>query len=208
MFKRLAILGASGHGKVVADAAEASGWEDIVFFDDAWPLLKNIGPWGIVGATSELLDRLASFEGVVVGIGNNAVRREKLGLLHAKGGRVVSVIHPSAIVSPHASVGVGSVVFAGAVVNAVATVGAGAILNTNSVVEHDCILDIACHVSPGAVLAGGVKLGNNVWVGANASLRQLVRVGDNSLIGMGAVVTKDVPSEVTVIGNPAGSLSC
>ncbi|HEA54246.1 hypothetical protein LCGC14_0461260 [marine sediment metagenome] len=207
MLGRLAILGASGHGKVVADAAEAAGWQDVVFFDDAWPTVLDNGPWTVIGTTSDLLRSLSDFEGVLVGIGNNTIRWEKLDLLIEKGGRVVSVVHPNATVSIRASIEQGTVVFAGVVVNAGANVGAGVILNTNAVVEHDCILGCACHISPGAILAGGVRLGNSVWVGANASLRQLVCVGDNSIIGMGAVVLQDIAAGSTMIGNPAHSLS-
>jgi sugar O-acyltransferase (sialic acid O-acetyltransferase NeuD family) len=199
----LAILGASGHGKVIADSAEASGFRHIVFFDDAWPGIATNGPWEVVGTTQDLLLNLASYSSVVVAIGNNAIRYNKLNTLLDAGAPVVSVVHPSAIVSPHSSLGVGSVVFAGAVVNVGAVLGAGAIVNTNAVIEHDCVLGISCHVSPGGVLTGGVRLGDRVWVGANASVRQLVSVGDNSVVGMGAVVTRDVAANITVVGNPA-----
>ena len=199
----LAILGASGHGKVIADSAEASGFRDIVFFDDAWPGIAMNGPWEVVGTTQDLLLNLASYASVVVAIGNNAIRHTKLKALLSADAPVVSIVHPSAIVSPHSSLGVGSVVFAGAVVNAGADIGAGAIINTNAVIEHDCVLGISCHISPGGVLAGGVRLGERVWVGANASVRQLVSVGDNSVVGMGAVVTRDVAANITVVGNPA-----
>ena len=203
MRKRLAILGASGHGKVVADAAEASGWQEIVFFDDAWPSVSSNDPWAVVGTTSDLLVNLSEFDGVIVAIGSNSIRLEKLEFLIAKKGRVVSIVHPNATISAHASLAIGSAVFAGAVVNAGATVGEGAIVNTNAVIEHDCVLGRACHVSPGAVLAGGVEVGDAVWVGACASVRQLIGLGDNSVVGMGAVVIKDVPPGVTVVGNPA-----
>lgn len=203
---KLAILGASGHGKVTADAAEACGFREIVFFDDAWPSISTNGPWPVVGTTRDLLLNHASYSGVVVAIGNNAIRHHKLNALLDAGAPVVSVVHPSATVSRHSSLGVGSVVFAGAVVNAGAMVGAGAIVNTNSVVEHDCVLGASCHVSPGAVLAGGVRLGDCVWIGSNASVRQLVSIDNNSVVGMGAVVTRHLTANITVVGNPARSI--
>jgi sugar O-acyltransferase (sialic acid O-acetyltransferase NeuD family) len=199
----LAILGASGHGKVIADAAEAAGFRDIVFFDDAWPDISMNGSWAVVGTTRDLLLNLSSYSNVVVAIGNNAIRHNKLNILSDAGADLVSVVHPSAIVSPHSSLGIGSVVFAGAVVNAGAEVGAGTIVNTNAVIEHDCVLGVSCHISPSGVLAGGVRLGDRVWVGANASVRELISVGDNSVVGMGAVVTRDVAANITVVGNPA-----
>ncbi|SFM82552.1 UDP-perosamine 4-acetyltransferase [Marinobacter pelagius] len=200
---RLAILGASGHGKVVADAAELAGWDQVVFFDDAWPGLKENGPWRVLGDTSALLADLASFDGVVVAIGNNRIRQVKQQALLAAGAQLCSVIHPSAVISTHATVGVGTAVFANAVINACASIGEGCIVNTGAVVEHDCGVGDFSHVSPNAVLAGGVKLGPLVWVGGCASVRQLVEVGGGATVGMGAVVTKDVPASVTVVGNPA-----
>ena len=200
---RLAILGASGHGKVVADAAEQAGWQSVSFFDDAWPSLQSNGPWAVRGNAEALLERLANFEGVVVAIGNNRIRAIKQAELVAAGGKMATIVHPSAVVSVHASVDTGSVVFANAVVNAYATVGTGVIINTGAVVEHDCVVGNFAHISPNALLAGGVTLGSLVWVGGCASVRQLIAVGEASVVGMGAVVTKDVTPGVTVVGNPA-----
>jgi sugar O-acyltransferase (sialic acid O-acetyltransferase NeuD family) len=201
--KRLAILGASGHGKVLADAAEQCGWPSISFFDDAWPGLQTNGPWAVEGNTEALLDRLMDFDGVIVAIGNNRTRAVKQAELVASGGKMATIIHPSAMVSAHATVGVGSVVFANAAVNACATVGAGVIVNTGAVVEHDCVVGDFAHISPNGVLSGGVALGSLVWVGSCASVKQLIAIGEASVVGMGAVVTKDVPPGVTVVGNPA-----
>ncbi|QBM16393.1 acetyltransferase [Idiomarina abyssalis] len=201
--KRLAVLGASGHGKVVADAAEASGWQSVVFYDDAWPELQVNGPWGVRGDTETLLGQLSEFDGVVVGIGNNALRADKQQLLFSASAGIVSIVHPAAVVSAHARIQPGAVVFANAVVNAGAEVGAGCIINTGSVVEHDCILGDFAHISPNAVLAGGVIVECQAWVGACASVRQLLRVGKAAMVGMGAVVTKDVSASAVVVGNPA-----
>jgi sugar O-acyltransferase (sialic acid O-acetyltransferase NeuD family) len=200
---RLAILGASGHGKVVADAAEQGGWPSVAFFDDAWPGLQANGPWAVEGNTEALLDRLMDFDGVIVAIGNNRTRATKQAELVASGGKMATIIHPSAMVSAHATLGLGSVVFANAAVNACATVGAGVIVNTGAVVEHDCVVDDFAHISPNGVLSGGVALGALVWVGSCASVKQLISVGEASIVGMGAVVIKDVPPGVTVVGNPA-----
>ena len=202
----LAILGASGHGKVVADAAEQIGWKNIHFFDDAWPGFTQNGAWRVVGSSVELLTSLHEYDGVIVGIGDNSVRSRKLRDLEAAGANLVSVVHPSAKVSPYARLGVGSVVFANAAINTDATIGAGAIVNTGSVVEHDCVLGNCTHVSPNATLAGGVKVGDLAWVGANACVKQLVSIGSGVVIGMGSVVLQDVVSGQVIAGNPAKSL--
>lgn len=201
--KRLAILGASGHGKVVADTAEFSGWQSVEFFDDAWPQLRTNGCWVVSGDSETLIRRLAEFDGVLVAIGNNRIRHEKLCELERAGATIVSVIHPAAIVSRYASIAAGSVVFANVVVNADARVGLGAILNTGCSVEHDCVLGHSVHVSPGGRLAGGVQVGDSSWIGIGASVRQLVRIGSNVTVGAGAAVVADVADGLTVVGVPA-----
>lgn len=201
--KRLAILGASGHGKVVADTAECCGWQVVEFFDDAWPQRQGNGAWPVVGDTAQLLARLAQFDGVLVAIGNNRIRQAKLLELQAAGACLATLIHPSATLSRHARLGDGSVMFAGAVVNADALVGMGAILNTGCSVDHDCLLGDAVHVSPGARLAGGVRVGDLSWVGIGASVRQLVCIGSGVQVGAGAAVVADVADGLTVAGVPA-----
>ena len=201
--KRLAVLGASGHGKVVAEIAECCGWQQIEFFDDAWPGIRKNGVWQVVGDTNALLARLASYDGAVVAIGNNVIRHRKLQALKAAGAYLVSLIHPAATVSRYATVGFGSVVMAGVIVNAGASIGSGAILNTGCSVDHDCELGEAVHVSPGARLAGGVHVGDHSWIGIGASVRQGITIGARAVIGAGAAVVKDLSADVTAVGVPA-----
>ncbi|MDG9883156.1 acetyltransferase [Pseudomonas sp. GD04058] len=203
---RLAILGASGHGKVVADIAERCGWEELAFFDDAWPARSINGVWPVIGNTRSMLARLHEFDGVIVGIGNNKVRHEKMQMLMEAGARFISLVHPHAIVSRHAVVGAGSVVMAGAVINVSTVVGRGAILNTASSVDHDCSLGDFVHVSPGANLAGGVEVGQHSWIGIGASVRELVKIGAGVVVGAGAAVVRDVADGITVVGVPARPL--
>ncbi|WP_299452774.1 acetyltransferase [uncultured Pigmentiphaga sp.] len=206
--KRLAILGAGGHGRVVADAAEASGdWHEIVFFDDAWPERQQSGPWPIVGNQAALLTRYSEFDGTVVGIGANRVRLANTQALLEAGAQLATVIHPRATVSRHAKVGAGSVVFAGAVVNIGAQIGRACIINTGATVDHDCLLADGVHVSPGANLAGGVSVGTCTWIGANAGIRQQISIGAHAVIGVGAVVVSHQPDGITAVGNPARDLN-
>lgn len=200
---RLAILGASGHGKVVADTAECCGWQSVEFFDDAWPGVQKNGVWPVVGDTAALMCRLADFAGVLVAIGNNRIRQAKLHELQAEGARLVKLIHPAATVSRYAVIGDGTVVFAGAVVNAGARINLGGILNTGCSIDHDCLLGDAVHISPGARLAGGVRVGDLSWIGIGASVRQLVRIGAHAMVGAGSAVVSDIPDDVTVAGVPA-----
>lgn len=203
MTMRLAILGASGHGKVVADTALAAGWQHVVFFDDAWPSNSALGPWQVIGNMQSLLSRATEFDGVIVAIGNCRIRAEKHRSLKLAGAHAATIIHPRAWVSPYASVGAGSVVMAAAVVNMDVRIGEAGIINTGATVDHDCWLDDAVHISPGAHLSGNVRVGAASWIGVGAAVRQGVVIGSGVLVGAGAVVVKPIPDGVTVVGNPA-----
>lgn len=201
--KRLALLGASGHGKVVADMALLTGWSAVAFFDDAWPLCKRNGPWSVEGGSSALIARLSEFDGVVVSIGDCSVRREKQHALQAAGAQIAIIVHPTAAISPHADLGVGTVVMAGAVVNIDAVIGEAAIINTGATVDHDCRLGDAVHICPGAHLSGNVQVGHGSWVGVGAAVKQGMVIGENVMVGAGAVVVSSVADGLTVVGNPA-----
>lgn len=200
---KLAIFGASGHGKVVADTAIAGGWHDVAFFDDRWPGLSKLGAWNVQGNAERLLQCLDEFDGVIVAIGNCEIRAEKHRMLQSAGAHMVSIIHPRAWVSPHARLGAGCVIMAGAVVNIDALIGDAGIVNTGASVDHDCVLEEAVHVSPGAHVAGSVSIGRCSWIGVGAAVRQGIRIGANVMVGAGAVVVKPVADGATVVGNPA-----
>jgi len=201
--KTLAIIGASGHGKVVADAAKSSGqWDDVVFYDDAWPSKNQNGNSEIVGNTQSLL-ALVEKPSIIIAIGNNKVRFEKQLQFANAGFNVARVIHPNAVISGNTSIGLGSVVLAGAVVNADAKIGQACIINTNAVVEHDCVLADAVHISPNASLAGGVFVGECSWLGIGSSVIQLKIIGKNVMVGANAAVVSDLPDNVKAVGVPA-----
>jgi sugar O-acyltransferase (sialic acid O-acetyltransferase NeuD family) len=204
--KRLAVLGASGHGKVIADLAEVVSWDEVVFFDDSWPQVSHNGSWSVAGDSQALLDQLSRFTGVVVAIGNNRIRADKLRWLVENAAPIVSLIHPSALISRYAHLGEGCVVMAGVVVNADANIADGVILNTCCSVDHDCSIGACAHISPGARLAGGVRVGAQSWVGIGACVKQLVSIGQQVVVGAGAVVVADLPDGITAVGVPARSI--
>ena len=212
--KRDAILGASGHGRVVAEIAELNGFEEVMFFDDAWignESPDNGGedtwapgfPWKVVGNTESLLASVGEFDACVVGIGNNKIRWGKQSLLKQSGASLIQLIHPAATVSKYAELGESSVVMANAVINPFVKIGEACIVNTGSTIDHDCVLEHAVHVCPGANLAGGVEVGSESWVGIGSCVRQYVKIGSGVTVGAGAAVVKDVPDHQTVVGNPA-----
>jgi sugar O-acyltransferase (sialic acid O-acetyltransferase NeuD family) len=212
---RLLIWGAGGHAKVVADAAHESGIEVVGFVDRA---LSRVGEridgsgGRIVCAEAALMllaegsnPRLpAGADNLAFGIGDNRTRFQCLNRVSAF--RLPIIRHPSSVVSKSSRIGAGTVICAHVVVNPGAVLGKACIINTGAIVEHDCTLGDAVHVSPGAVLSGGVTVGDRTWIGAGATVIQGIRIGHDSIIGAGAVIIRDVPSGVTIVGNPGRSI--
>lgn len=200
MSKRLVIIGASGHGKVIADIAVKNGYKEIVFLDDD-KAVKTCGEYSVVGASDDVM-RYFDCD-FVVGIGNAEIRKRIQEELIDKGLHVVTLIHPKAVVARDVSLGVGTVVMAGAIINPGSTVGNGCIINTSASVDHDNTISDYVHVSIGSHLAGTVNIGTCTWIGAGAIVNNNVSICENCMVGAGAVVVKNITEPDTYIGVPA-----
>jgi len=201
--KKLAILGASGHGKVVAEIAELTGWDEVVFFDDAFPSVKKVGVWAVKGTTGDMVADIDMYTAAIVAIGDNKIRLEKSKYLLSKGFKLGTLMHPRSTVSKYAETGVGTVVMAGAVINPFTSIGLGSIINTSCSVDHDCMIAEGVHVSPGAHIAGGVSIGEMSWLGIGSIIKQGVGIGASVIVAAGAVVVNDVPCNSIIKGVPA-----
>jgi sugar O-acyltransferase (sialic acid O-acetyltransferase NeuD family) len=203
------ILGAGGHGRVVADAALASGrWAEIAFFDDDAARATKLGRFVWKG------DGAAFFSGGQrdptgatierhIAVGHNPVRDDLARRCEALGHTLAVVIHPRAVVSPEARLAPGCFIAAGAIVAPGADIATVGIVNHGASVDHDNRLGRAVHVGPGAHLGGNVSVGERAWVGLGASVRQGLRIGAGAMVGAGAVVVAGVADHATVVGNPA-----
>lgn len=201
----LLIIGAGGHGKVVADSAlEQGDRERIAFLDDLHPELTEVLGWPVLGKVADAARFLDDYPDAVVAVGNNQRRMELIDMLRESGFGLPVICHPSAVISRSATIGPGCVLFATTVVNTGARLGKGCIVNTGASIDHDCLLADAVHVSPGARLGGAVEVGRASWIGIGASIRELTVIGERVMVGAGAAVVGDVPDGVTVTGVPAG----
>lgn len=198
---RIVLIGASGHGKVVADALLVAGIEPLrlCFADDENSLFgRELLGLPVLGRAADVLRAGDRYH---VAIGSNAVRArmsEQLGL-----DRAMTVLHPRAVVSVHSHIGLGCLIAASAVVAPAVTIGAGVIVNHGAVVDHDCWVGDFSHIAPLASLAGSARIGRGVLVGAGSRILPGVRVGDGAVVGAGAVVHRDVSAGSCVVGVPA-----
>jgi sugar O-acyltransferase (sialic acid O-acetyltransferase NeuD family) len=200
----LLVLGAGGHGRVVADAAHSTKqWDLIAFADDRRDASHKPLGLEVVGALADFEALSRRFDAVALGVGDNLTRLALYSRCLRANCRLPVIAHASAAVSPFADVGPASVVFAQAAVNPGAALGPACIVNTGATVDHDCVLGEGVHVSPGANLAGNVRVGARTWIGIGACVRQGIAIADDVTVGAGSVVVADVQPRVTVLGVPA-----
>lgn len=204
--RRLLIVGASGHARVVADIARKTGRFEItgVCNRSGTGELEGIP---VVARDVDVPDlwRLKAFDLAFIAIGDNWDRARAVETIRRAEPEIsfATLIHPRAIVADRACVGEGTVVMAGAVVNPGAVIGRHAVLNTNCSIDHDCRIGDFASVSPGAALGGNVKLGYCSFVGIGAAVNQGISMGDHTVVGAGAVVVRDLGDRLVAVGVPA-----
>jgi UDP-perosamine 4-acetyltransferase len=206
------LVGAGGHAAVVLEAIRAAGMSDPAGVLDADPQRHGQLFFGlpILGGDNEwpqmVLHGVRRFVSAIGSTADTGVRRRVFERMVAAGGTAISVRHPTAIVSPSATLGAGCQVLAGAIVNTGATIGRNVIVNTGAIVEHDCRIGDHVHLATGCRLAGGVEIGEGTHVGIGATVIQGVRIGRDSVIAAGAAVIRDVADRAVVGGVPAVEL--
>lgn len=205
MNRTLVIIGAGGHGKVVADVAQQTSYKDNVCFLDDDGGLTECGGFPVVGRSREA-DAYIEKADVFVAVGNPATRQTMLEHLRRKGASVPVLCHPKAVIGNDVKIGEGTVVMAGAVINPGSIVGRGCIINTCASVDHDCQVGDYVHVSVGAHLAGTIRIGERTWIGVGAVVSNNIVISRDCMIGAGAVVIKDIRQPGTYIGVPARGL--
>lgn len=201
MKNKLMIIGASGHGKVVAEVAlKMNNWESIVFLDDDEDLESPLD-LRIIGTSDEVLQYIDDYE-IFVGVGNNTIREEIQDMLEEAGASIPTLIHPTSVIGEHVIIEAGTVIMAGAVINCCSNIGRGCIINTSSTIDHDNSIEDYVHVSPGAHLAGSVTVGKKSWLGIGSIVSNNVNITSGCKVGAGAVVIKDVTEPGVYVGVP------
>jgi sugar O-acyltransferase (sialic acid O-acetyltransferase NeuD family) len=205
--RRVLILGAGGHGRVVLDILHQMGTcEPVGFLDNNTDILgRRVDGVPVLGPIDELqkLAAQSGCDGVIVAIGDNGVRRGLARQVDSAGIELINAIHPSATIAHNATIGRNVVIAAGAVVCAHCQIGASVILNTGCIIDYQTMIGEGSHVCPGVRIAGRAKVESGVFIGIGATIIPKITLGCESIVGAGSVVIEDVPPMATVVGVPA-----
>lgn len=199
--RKLAIIGAGGHGRVCADIAHAMRvYDEIAFLDDN-PDLTNL-QFPYLGESKNWESLSADYE-FFIGIGSSLIRRRIQSMLEERGAPIATLVHPSAVLGSNVTLGNGSVLMPATVINTGSSIGRGVIVNTSASVDHDCRIDDFVHVAVGSHLCGTVTVGSDTWIGAGATVINNVSIAEKSLIAAGAVVVASIAESGLYKGVPA-----
>ena len=202
MSKSLFILGAGGHGGVIADAAKKMNkWKHIYFLDDKL-IGKELLSVQIVDWIKNINNHRKDDHEFIVGIGNNLTRQTLQNKLEFDGYNIATVIHPFTSISESSVIGPGAVILAGVVINPFVVIGKGCIINTSCSVDHESEISDFVHLSPGSRLAGTVFVGARTWIGTNSTVINNVNIMNDVIIGAGSLVLTDVVETGTYVGSP------
>jgi len=204
---RILIIGAGGHGQVVADILWRmrdvdQGIIPAGFLDDRRDLVGQafLGV-PVLGRTAD--HRNIQHDALIVAVGANETRKRVFQMLRQDGEGFAIALHPKSIVAPDVQIGSASMICAGVVVNTGTTIGEAVILNTGCTVDHHNHIGSFVHIAPGTHLGGEVEVGEGALIGIGATVMPRKRIGAWSIVGAGALVHQDVPERSVVVGVPA-----
>jgi sugar O-acyltransferase (sialic acid O-acetyltransferase NeuD family) len=193
--KKIAILGAGGHGKVVGDIAFLNGFSEIEFFDDNHLDIKNY-PFKIIGELDQFQKLYNKYSFWFISIGDNLIRKKIFLKFSKLKKNLTNLIHPSSIVSQFSKIDKGICIMANVVINAGSKIKKGAIINSSASIDHDCSIGEFAHIAPNVTLCGDVLIENESLVGAGSTVHPGIKVGKNVKIAIGSKVFKDIKNNI------------
>lgn len=199
------IIGAGTYGEVMYELAVLLGYNVKGFYDDdATKKNKKIMGVEVVGKFSELNESDIRNKQFIVAIGNNHVRQRLMTEINNHGGYTPTLIHPSAVISPSAEIGKGVYIHANSYIWTKVKIGNYCIISPHVVIAHHTKLGEACLISTLSGIGASIKISDRVFVGMGSTIvTGLSVIGEDSIIGAGAVVLRDVESKSVYVGVPA-----
>ena len=175
--------------------------EAIAYFDDHQVAAGVAGAYPFSSYADEAFREYQFYIGL--GYKHLAARNKIAHELLAKGRKVPAMVHSSVYVAPTASIGEGTSVYPMSNIDHNVRIGKACLINNSVVISHDCNMGDSCYISPGVIISGKVSIGENTFIGSGALISNGVNIGANVQIALGTIVTKDVPDNMSVLGNPA-----
>lgn len=200
---KLAIYGTGGSAKEIFDLAMLlNSWSEIVFLNDFEQIDSFMGYKCMSYNNFKGAFGIDEIE-LCIAVGEPDAKRKLYEKIKADGYRLATLIYPNAIVSPSAKIGEGVVIKYNVIISADAVVEDNVYIQSNVTVGHDVVIRKHCQLSAYSHVSGKTIIEEGVYVGVHCPIRESLLIGKNSILSMGAVVLKDVPEEVIVMGNPA-----
>ncbi|MCK8520562.1 acetyltransferase [Aquimarina sp. D1M17] len=204
---KILIIGASGHAKVIIETIELGGDYEIYGLIDSFkPKGMNVLGYEILGTEENIQDLID--QGIskgIIAIGDNWTRLQMMNKIHSltPDFEFVTVIHPSAIISPSVQIGKGTIIMASVTINADAKVGSHCILNTGASFGHDSVIEDFASLAPGVTIGGNVFIDYCTAICLGANIIQAINIGKYSIVGAGSIVVNDIGDYKLAYGLPA-----
>ncbi|UNK70117.1 acetyltransferase [Microbacterium sp. H1-D42] len=213
MPEKIVVVGAGGFGRETLDVIEAINaaaiepvWEVVGVVDDGPAEVQrdrlNARDVPLFDGLEALREHVEEYW-FVIGIGSPIVRARIAEILDSWGLRAATIVHPAAVVGSQTELEAGTVVCGGVQLSTNLRLGAHVQVNPGAIIGHDTVLEDFVSINPGAIVSGEVRVQRATLIGAGATVLQGLTIGQSVTVGAAACVTKDVQSNVTVMGIPA-----
>lgn len=205
--KEIYALGIGGSSFKMIDLANACGYEVIGLYHYNNERTGQFDHgYRILGSFDDLFEQDIKDKNFLLTMGDMNIRKSLSGKIISKGGLVPTLVHPSAEISQFALISpLGVIVDSQTVIQADCVIDEGVYICSHSMICHQTHLEAYVFVAPHALIGARLNIRDFVFVGQNATLisTKVKEIGSHTIVGAGAVVTKELPSHVVVVGNPA-----